>query len=385
MAEWARLASTTIADYMKGVEDKLGTKHKLFALLKKAGNVEYNTTGDQFKWQVEYREVPLEVQTGEGAITPKREDYVKQANLDYISYVLSDAMTKREKLKNAAGPSQLVDYFKTMAKRLERNATRRFTEEFYTDSTATGNAGRLSGIESFMGTSGTVDTTQTGTQVPASRTANAADIVGFPSATYAGLSTILANYGGTWQFPTSAITGAMGIWPSGKGELTTDFFSPTIVCYNNTTFPGTTHTWADQCIISLRYGITHMQRYDQPDEVALGKIFLDRDLYRQFLDKQDSKEHAYVQSSYSLRAMGFEDVIQQDGTEVTWEWGIPAGIGYGFSVANMTLRSMQDSVWEVSPVEFQRLNNAYTVVADFYGQLKFHSPRKFMKLITIAS
>ena len=144
MAEWARLASTTIADYMKGVEDKLGTKSKLFGLLKKSGNIEYNVTGDQFKWQVEYREVPLTVNNGEQAITPKREDFVKQAALDYIGYVVSDSMTKREKLKNAAGPSQLVDYFATMAKRLERNATRRFMEEFYVNSGSTGNAGKPS-------------------------------------------------------------------------------------------------------------------------------------------------------------------------------------------------------------------------------------------------
>jgi len=383
MAEWARLASTTIADYMKGVEDKLGTRNKLYGLIKAAGNVKYNCTGDGFKWEVEYREIPLTINNGEQQITPQRQDYVKQPGLDYIGYVVSDTMTKREKLKNAAGPSQLVDYFKEMAKRLERNALRRFTEEFYVDSSATGNAGRLSGIETMMATNGTVDITQTGTQVPASRSANAADVVGYPSDTYAGLSTILANYGGTWRFPSSA--SISGTWPAGVGDLSVDFYSPTIVCYNSTAWAGATNTWADNCLKATRYMITHMQRYDQADEVALGKVFLDRDLYRQFLDKQDSKEHAYVQSNYSLRAMGFEDVFQQDGTEITWEWGIPAGVGYGFSVKNMELRSMQDRLWETSDVEFARLNNSYYVVGDFYGQQKYHSPRKFAKLITIAS
>lgn len=383
MSEWARLSATTIADYMKGVEDKLGTRNKLYGLLKKAGNIKMNCTGDGFKWQVEYRENGLTVNNGEQQITPARQDYVKQASLDYIGYVVSDMMTKREKLKNASGASQLVDYYEEMGKRLERNALRRFTEEFYTDSTATGNAGKLSGIETMMKTNGTVDTTQTTTGNVASRAANGADVVGYPSQTYAGLSTQLNNYGGSWTFPSTAVIA--GIWPAGKGDLTTDFFSPTIVCYNSTSFSGATNTWADNCVTSTRYLITHMQRYNQGDDSAVSKVFLDRDLYRQYLNKQESKEHAYVQSNYSLRSLGFEEVFQQDGTEVTWEWGIPAGVGYGFNVENMQIRSMQDRLWDVSPVEFQRLNNAYTVVADFHGQMKFQSPRKFAKLITIAS
>ena len=383
--EWARLASTTIADYFKGVEDKLGTNNKLFGLLKAAGNIKYNCTGDGFKWQVEYREVPLTVNNGEQAITPQRQDYVKQPGLDYIGYVVSDMMTKREKLKNAAGPSQLVDYFKEMAKRLERNALRRFTEEFYINSAASGNAGRLSGIETFMGTNGTVDTSgpNVGNIVPLSRTANAADIVGFPSATYAGVSTVLGNYGGVWRMPTT--NDANSIWPGGSGELSVDFFSPTIVCYNSTYFAGSTNTWKDQCVTATRFLITNMQRYDQGDKPNMSKIFLDRNLYRQYLDKQESKEHAYVKSETSLRSLGFEDVFNQDGCEITWEWGIPASVGYGFNIADMELRSMQDRVWEVSDVEFERLNNSYYVVADFHGQQKYHAPRKFGKLLAIAS
>ncbi len=383
MAEWARLAATTIADYMKGVEDKLGTRNKLYGLIKKAGNVKMNCTGDGFKWQVEYRENGLTVNNGEQQVTPARQDYVKQANLDYIGYVVSDMMTKREKLKNASGPSQLVDYYEEMGKRLERNALRRFTEEFYVDSSGTGNAGRLSGFETFFATNGTCTITQSTTGNVASRAANAADVVGYPSDTYAGLSTQLNNYGGSWTFPSTGTISSC--WPAGAGDLTTDFFSPTIVCYNSTAWNGSTNTWADNCLKSMRYGITHMQRYNQGDEQAVAKLFLDRDLYRQYLDKQDSKEHAYVTSNYSLRAMGFEEVTQLDGVEVTWEWGIPSGFGYGINIQNIQLRSMQDRLWDVSPVEFQRFNNAYTVVADFHGQLKFHSPRKFMKLMTIAS
>lgn len=383
MSEWARLASTTIADYMKGVEEKLGTHNKLYALLKKAGQIKYNCTGDGFKWQVEYREVPLIINNGEQAITPKREDYVKQCSLDYIGYLVDDSMSKREKLKNASGPSQLVNYIEEMAKRLERNAIRRFTEEFYVDSGASGNTGRMSGIETIMATNGTCTITQSTTGSVASRSANAADVAGYPSVTYAGISTILNNYGGSWTFPSTGTISSC--WPAGVGDLTTDFFSPVVVCYNSTAWAGSTNTWADNCLKATRYLITHMQRYNFGPDDSVTKVMLDRDLYRQFLDKQDSKEHAYVESNYSLRAMGFEDVFQQDGCEITWEWGVPSGVGYGFNIKNMELRSMQDRLWEISDIEFARLNNMYYVVGDFHGQMKFGSPNRFAKLITIAA
>ena len=378
MAEWSRLANSTISDYFRGVEEGLGTKNRFFAMLKKMGNIIYGQQGTDLNWAVEYREIPLTTNNMEQAVVPSRQDYVKRCSITPIGYSQADQMTKREKLMNATGGSQLIDYFKEMAKRLERNSARQFQEEVYIDSSATGNSGRLSGLETMFATNGTINITST---TSASRAANAADVVGNPSDTYAGLSTILGNYAGAWSTGAGSVS---DVWPAGKGQLSFDFFSPVVVCYNNTNFSAT-NTWANQCVQSVRYAVVHMQRYNTNNTSAVNKIFLDRDLYRLFLDKQDSKEHMYVQSNYSLRSMGFEDVIQQDGVEVSWEWGIPGAVGYGLNFDNVELYSWQDTLWDITGPTYSELNKSHYVIADFFGNLKFRTPSTFCKFINIAA
>ena len=375
MAEWARITNTTIAKYIKGVEVELRAKQILMALMDKKGRITRGVSGDGVKWQVEYREIPLTVNNGEQAITPQRQDAYKQCFLDIGGYLVADVMTKREKVKNGKGPSQIVDYFKTMVTRSTRNLRRQFGEELYVDTTASGNNGRISGLETMFGTTGTVNITS-----GATRSANAADVAGYPTNTYANVVCTLGNYGGSWTSQSNQAT----TWPAGHGTLSYDFFSPTIVCYNSTAWSGASNDWASNCLKATRYGITHMQRYDD-DQTAVKKLILDRDLYRQFLDKQDSKEHAWITSNYDLRAMGFQETFKQDGVEVAWEYGVPGAVGYGVNIDNMELLSWQDDLFDVRGPIFNELNNAYHVVIDFLGQVKFTTPNKFMKLITIAA
>lgn len=375
MAEWARLTATTIADYVKGVEDELSTKQILMAAMKKAGNISYNHGGDTHNWAVEYREIPLTVNNGEQTITPQRQDYIKRVSVPWIGYNVADSMTKREKLVNQKGPWQLVDYFKEMTQRAMRNFTRQFQEEFYIDSSATGNSGRLGGFETMFATNGTLTITS-----GAQRAANAADVVGYPNDTYAGLSTAIGTFG-SWATQSTISTA----WPAGKGTLSFDYFSPVVVCYNSTAWAGAANDWASNCLKASRYTITHMQRYDKGDQKSIKLLLLDRDLYRQFLDKQDSKEHMWVNTEYSLRALGFKDTFMQDGAEVCWEWGVPGGVGYGLNVDNMELMAMQDTLFVSRGPTFESLNNAYHVIVDFLGQIKFITPSRFAKLITIAA
>ncbi len=206
MAEWARLTNTTIAKYIKGVQAELMAKQILLALLDKRGRVTYGVSGDGVKWDVEYREIPLTVNNGEQAITPQRQDAYKQPSLDIAGYLVSDVMTKREKVKNAKGPSQIVDYFKNMVTRSTRNLRRQFGEELYVDSGAAGNTGRLSGIETMMNATQTINVAS-----GAARTANVLDPIDAPSSTYAGLSCALGE-----QRLQPAVDGISGSVPAGR-------------------------------------------------------------------------------------------------------------------------------------------------------------------------
>lgn len=378
MAEWARLANSTISNYMRGVETKLGTKNRFWAMLQKTGNIKYGEAGTDINWAVEYREVPLATNNMEQAVIPQRNDYVQRASIAPVGYAPSDMMTDREKLINGKGRSQLIDYFEEMAKRIERNATRQLREEVYVDSSASGNSQRLSGMETMMAATQTLDLTSA---TVAGRTANQADVVMYPNDTYAGLSTILGNYAGSWSSitTTSVSTAVKTAWPANKGTLSFDFFSPVGVLYDSSTWGGTANTWEQCCLFATRYMVVHMQRYND-DVTAVNKVFLDRDLYRSFLDKQDSKEHMYVESEYSLRAMGFEDTFMQDGVEISWEWGIPAAVGYGLNFAHVNYHSYFDTLWDIEGPTRQMLNKAYVVVANTFGNLRFDTPKYFAKL-----
>lgn len=372
-AEWQRLVSTTIADYARGVEDMLMAKRVLLAMLKSKGQVVYNSSGLTKNWQTEHRIVPLSVNNGEQTVSPSRQSRFQQPLIDFVGYTLADAMTKREKLKNRGEPA-LVDYYEGMSKWLMEDAFQRLSEELYVDSTAAGNAGRLSGIESLLGCNGTINITS-----GAQRSANAADVVGSPNATYAGLLTNLGNYSGTWNTQS----GIGSTWPAGKGELGYDFWAPIVVNYTSTAFNGTSNTFADQCVFATRFAAIHMGRYESK-RGAMKTILYDRELYRQYLNKIDSKERIAVTSNLGLRSLGFEETFHQDGLDITWEFGMPASVGYGFNADEMYLHSMQDKLFVTDGPEWHALNRYYWVIVDFLGQLQFTAPRFFCALKSLA-
>lgn len=372
-AEWQRLVATTIADYAKGVEDFLVAKRILLKMMQSKGQIVYNSAGLTKNWQTEHRIAQLTVNNGEQTVSPARQNRFQQPSIDYIGYTLSDAMTKREKLKNR-GKEALVDYFADMAKWLMKDAVQRLGEELYVDSTAAGNAGRLTGIESMMGVNGTVNITS-----GAQRSASAADVVGYPNATYAGLSCTLGNYSGTWNTQS----GIASTWPAGKGEMGYDFWTPVIVNYTSTGFSGATATWADQCVLATRFASIHMSRYES-ERGSMKTILLDRELYRQYLNKLDSKERIAITSNVGLRSLGFEDTFHQDGLDVSWEFGIPASNGYGFNAEEMFLHSMQDKIFVPEGPTWHPLNRYYYVIIDFLGQMQFTAPRFFCKLTSLA-
>lgn len=376
MAEWARVVNTTIKDYLYGEEDKLMANRKLLAMIKSKGNIEYNKGGDGFQWQVPYKRAPLTVNNGEQPVSPSRQDRWKDAVLDFQGYAISDMMTKREKLKNT-GRAALVKVFEQMLPRAMDDFRAKFSEELYIDSGATGNSGRITGIESMMGSTQTVNV---GTG--AARTANAADVVGYPNATYAGLSTVLANYSGTWG-STAGQTGIASTWPAGRGDEGYDFWSPTIVNYTSSAFNNSANTWAQNCVSAIRYMIDHLGRYLN-EEGPLDMILLDRDLYRQFKEKLDPSQRIVVQNNLGLRALGFKDTIELDGVDITSEFGMPSSVGYGFNVGNMTMRSMQDKLFDAEGPVWVLLQRAYVVIIDCLCQLKFQSPRYFGKLVSLA-
>lgn len=378
--EWARIANTTTAEFLKGQENAVMRKRPVFAMMKKRGQVKMNCSDDGVKWAVKYKRVPMSVNNGEQPIDFVRTNRWVNAYLDYEGYAVGDQVTKREKLKNR-GNGALVKFFNKIAAMLTEDIQDQFTEELYVNDSASGNTGRFSGLESMFAATQTI-TVSSG----AARTANAADPCGYPADTYAELQTELgAEGGGSWGTQTDINS----TWPFGRGSTSHDsfdFWTPVIVNYTSTAFDGSSSTWQANAVRAVRFALDAVNTRNKLADGDLDLVLLDRGLYRQYKDTLDSKERINVTASNELRALGFEgtDMISQDGATIMSEFGIPAGVGYGLSMKCIELRSMQDQIFVPEGPDYDISNRAWRYVVDIIGQFKFKSPRNFFKLVALA-
>lgn len=369
MPEWTRVVNTTIRKYVRGEQNNVMRNRKLLALLREKGRITYNHSGEMLDWKVRYKRAPLEGYADADTLTFSRRNRWKTAALPWRGYASTDSVTKKERLMNKSTEA-IVKVYSNIAKVMMEDIEDNFGDEFYIDGNAAGNSKRMHGIESFMGINGTVNIS-TGAQ----RSANAADKSGYPTDTYAGLSTTLGNYGGTW---TTA-------WPDGTGDAHYDFWSPVIVNYTSTAFSGGSDTFAAQGDEAIRYGTIKSQR-NKSRRGQLDMGLLESTLYEEFITLLDSKERFISKAGRqegSLAKLGFTDVVNYDGVEWSWEYGLPATIGYGFNCDEMELCSLQDQLFVPEGPDYDVASKSYRFGIDFFGNMKAN-PRAFLKLDDLA-
>jgi len=366
---FSRTAATTLAKHIREVEESMLRNYQMGALLEAAGRVNYNNSGEGFDWPVQFRLHKVEGNTGETQRNFARRNLWKTANVEYRGYQATDSMYYRE-FRSNRGPEGVVKVFENFVDRLETSITQVLGTEYYIDGSASGNEQSWHGLESMFAVNGTVNIS-TGAQ----RAATAADKVGYASDTYAGLSTALGNAGGENE------SGA--IWPDGIADSEYDYWTPLIVNYTSTAFSGSADTFAAQGDEAMRYAIINAQRNTSKNG-QITNIFLARDLYTDLLNLIDDKERIQISSEHSLRALGFKNVLNFDGVEVSWESGVPTGVGYGINYDNMELKSMDDSLLRSEGPDYDIHSQSFNAVVSTLSNLKFSSPRNFFKLAALA-
>ena len=341
-------------------------KYKFFAALEGAGQIRTNMSGRGFDWEIQYRNHTPSGNNGETPRNFSRENLWKKLELEYRGAQVTDAIYKREMLENRSAQA-LVNVAGKMASRLLTSMEQYLAKEWVQDGYAAGNELRFHGIESFMGATQTLDSTQAGA---VARSVNAADPFYAPSDTYAGLSTVLGAYGGSAD--------SVSIWPSGKVDPEFDFFSPVIVNADSSYFGAS--TWKDNCAKALREAIHQTRRNDtKQDQVDM--VLLDRRLFIDFLNTLDAKERVIVSRTNGLRSYGFTDVFEFDGVEVGSEGSVPANTGYGLAVGNVELLCMESQLMVSEGPFYDEITQQYRYVVSTLGNLKFKSPRNFFKLV----
>lgn len=367
--DFARSMATTLEEDIRELEEAALKNFQLGAQLEAAGRVTYNHGGRGYTWPVKYKNHTLEGNTGETERNFVRTNLYKTARLGYRGYQCTDSMFYAEFLENNS-PQGIINVYDSFLMRLRESMQQGLGSQYYIDGSTTANSEFWEGFETMFATNGTVTVT-TGAQ----RAANAADLFGYPNDTYANLTTGLGDYGGDNN---------SNAWPLGVSDPEYDFWSPLIVCYNSTALGGTAHTFAGQGDEALRLGIIHSQRNATKDG-QLNNIVLDRTLYMNLLNLIDDKERIAITSETSLRAMGFKNVLNFDGIEVSWEVGVPANVGYGYNIQNIDLRSQDKTLLRSEGPEYYMKTQSFDAVVSTRSNLKFKSPRNQVKWMSIAS
>lgn len=373
--DWARTIGTTLVNHLKEEELTTFRKFKVFAALEANGKVAMNQGGRGFDWQVRFKNQPVTSNNGESPRIFARHNLWQRANLPYRGYSVTDQVTKREMLENR-GAQALIDVAGKMASRLQESMEQHLASEVYVDGNATGNENRFHGLESIFGYNGTINVS-TGAQ----RAANAADPFASPSDVYAGLNTDLGYLAGSLK-PISP-TPSKNSWPLVPADPEYDYYSPIICNYTSTYFGGQNATWKDQCIEAMREAVNHAKRNDTREN-QIDMILLDRALYIQFLNRLDARERAIVSKSNGLRSYGFGDVVELDGIEVSTEYAVPPGVGYGLSIGNLELKCMEGQMMTAEGPFYNEELQSHRYAVSVLANIKMKSPRNFVKWAAIA-
>ena len=351
--EWARVINTTLINFLRKEEVNMMRNRRLTALLQEKNRITYNWTGRETEVRVRYRRPDM---TGYGdmdVVTFVRQDRWKTANLGLRGYNIPDMVTKKERLMNK-GEEAVIKLFGQVGENLKKDMEDQFAEEYYVDGEATGNEKKMHGIESFMGQGGSTTV-----------------VNGFksPTDTFAGLLTDLSNYGGTWT----------GTWPDGSGPPQYDFWSPLLIDYTDADAWQDGATWATNCVEILRTAFIYCQRNGAKDGL-IDMGLMSHSMYRDLLTKLATVErHVFTAGNKSpLQAIGFRDVVQVDGTDATWEFGIPGSKCYGFNCDKMETRSWQPQLFVAEGPDWDPTQKAWKFSVDFFGNT-FWNPRYFFK------
>lgn len=377
--DWSRVIGTTIVNHLR--EEELATfrKFKIFAMLESSGNVVMNQSGRGFDWNVRFRNAPVTGNTGDTPRTFARVNMWKRAELPWRGFTTTDSIYRRELLENR-GQQALVDVASKMAERLQESLEQHLSYQPYRDGSASGAENDFHGLDSFLAYSGTVD--ESGSTVFANDTSGGggtADRFGFPDDTYAGLSTKLGYYGG------GRINATTGIWPDVPVDPEGDFYSPVIVNYNASSFNSAgTRSWRANCVFAMREGIHQCKRNDTRED-QIDMVVLDRSLYIQFLNTYRNDERIMVTKENGLKALGFSDVVTLDGVEVTSEYAVPAGRGYGLSIGNMEMRCLENQLMVAEGPFYDEELQSYRYACSTLGNLRFRSPRNFFLLAPVTA
>lgn len=357
---FSHVASVTIPQFLRQEIDATTRNYKMLAMLQAKGKMSFNNGGTRCEWPVKFKQNIMQSYADRsGALSFPAVNRHKRAVTDWGAYLMKESISRMDLLQNQGEPA-LVKLYADKAQDCIKEMREQFHTQLYIDGNASGNEDCIDGFETYMGISG----------------AAAGGFIGSPNSTYAGLSCVLGNEGGTWSTQGGNVD-----WPRGFGDVEYDYWSPIVALYDGTGWSIPTATWAARAEEVIRFCITHAAR-NQSMEGMIDGVFLNSEMWRVYKDLVAGKERITVTKgeAISMTSLGFTDVMNQDGAEITSEFGIPVNTGYGLNFDEMELQSMNADLFNFIGPDWYTTNDAYLMMCAFNGQLRTMTPRNQFKI-----
>lgn len=349
-----RVAKTTIEEWARVVSEETEKHLPLIKLMRSRGRIKQGAaSGGGMRWVPRVFDHQL---TGFKDMTPidyERVNTLENALLPWRGYKLTDAISIQEKLEQG-GPEAMIKVFSNREEVIRRAAIRGLASKFYQDGNLAANVtnNEFHGIESFM---------KIGTQTDSDKLATTLND------SYAGLSTARDQAG----------------W-------TGDPWSPVIV--NTDRDPGGgVEDWDNFADVYLRTGILESTYGAGPGDM-IDLICLTKSSYEALLNLLDDKERLNVSrgQGFGKTNLGFKG-IAFDGVDVMWDAAVPNDStndsatvhGYGWTIDQMELRLLNEGSLFTGRTTYNDLMAADHILLYMVGNLKFVSPRHFVKFADI--
>lgn len=364
--EWIGIIHSTRPRYMKGASDLTLRQRLLLAMLKKKGRLEYNVSGDECKWQVEFSQPPVEAYVDGGVMDFSNHDAFRQLSCDWRGYRATDAMTKKQVAMNS-GQEQLINLFQTKQNRLMKSLSANMCGELYRDGEATGRTDRIHGLETFLG-AGTVA---------------AGDRIAAPSDAYGlgALSTVPANAGGAWSanLSTSPNASLATDWPDGQGDTEYDYLAPKLVNWSSTAWGTGSTLWEDNCWRVISQTITWLT-VSGGDDGMPDICVLAPNLFQGYKNHEEAIRRIIIPHK-TASDLGFAgNTLNQDGVAIQPDFDCPANTGYMLNTSTITLSSlMPELFWMEGPDKDPRSGYSHLWAVGFFGNAKYQ-PKFVAKL-----
>lgn len=355
--EWIGVVTATRPAYMKGASDLTMRKRLLLAMLKKRGRIEYNCTGPELRWDVEFSQPPVSSSADGGVIDFSNHDAFKQLGIDWRGYVATDTMTMKQQLMNS-GDEAIVKLFQTKQNRLMKSLSNTFAGEMYRDGSAAGRENNIHGLETFM-TAGTCTAT---------------DRVAAPNDTYGitSMSTVPGTYGTEWStgLTTKPNTSLATDWPDGQGSSEYDFMSPKLVNYSASNWGTGATTWEANAWRAVSQMITWLT-INGADEGIPSLIPLSSDLFQGYKNAQEVKSRITVPHK-EADDLGFGMTLNQDGCAIYPDFDCPVATGYALNLSTVEIKSLcPELFWMKGPDVDARTQWSYLWGTGFYGNVTY--------------